>query len=139
MKKLILGCLFVMASVAIQAQEVIYLTTQQFNEQICDISKDVWKYEGEKPCVIDFYASWCGPCKRLAPIMEEVAKKYKGQVIFYKIDIDKEPAVARAFGIQSIPQILFVPMTGTPHMAQGLLPKETIQKAIEDVLLKVAR
>ncbi len=136
MKKLILGCLLVMASAAIEAQEVIYLTTQQFNEKVCDIQKGEWKYKGTKPCVIDFYASWCGPCKRLAPIMEELAKQYKGKVIIYKVDTDKEPALAQAFGIRSIPQILFVPMQGQPQMAQGLLPKETLQQAIEDVLLK---
>ncbi len=139
MKKLIFGCLLVMASVAVQAQEVIYLTTQQFNEKVCDITKNEWKYKGDMPCVIDFYASWCGPCKRLAPIMEELAKQYKGKVIIYKVDTDREPMLAQAFGIRSIPQILFVPMKGQPQMAQGLLPKETLQKAIEDVLLKVER
>ncbi len=136
MKKLLFTGLLLLASVMIQAQEVIYLTTDQFNEKVVNVRQETWDYKGTKPCVIDFYASWCGPCKRLAPIMEELAKQYKGKVVFYKVDTDKEPLLAQAFGIRSIPQILFVPMQGKPQMAQGLLPKETLQQAIEDVLLK---
>ncbi len=137
MKKFIFSCLLLVGlCVTLQAQDVIYLTTERFNKEVCDITKNAWTYKGDKPCVIDFYASWCGPCKRLAPIMEELAKQYKGKVVFYKVDTDKEPMLSQAFGIRSIPQILFVPMNGQPQMAQGLLPKETLQKAIEDVLLK---
>ncbi len=137
MKKFIFSSLLLVGlCVTLQAQDVIYLTTEQFNKEVCDVTKNEWKYKGNTPCVIDFYASWCGPCKRLAPIMEELAKQYKGKVVFYKVDTDKEPMLSQAFGIRSIPQILFVPMNGQPQMAQGLLPKETLQKAIEEVLLK---
>ncbi len=132
---LLLGC-FLTASILLQAQEVIYLNTQQFNEKVCDVTKNEWKYKGTMPCVIDFYASWCGPCKKLAPIMDELAKEYNGKVIFYKVDTDREQLIAQAFGIRSIPQILFVPVKGQPQMAQGLLPKETLQEAIQEVLLK---
>ncbi len=136
MKKILFVLAFCGLTIAAKAQEVIYLSTEQFNKEVCDLSKGEWKYKGTKPCVIDFYASWCGPCKRLAPIMEELAKEYKGQVIFYKVDTDKEPMLSQAFGIRSIPQILFVPVGAQPQMAQGLLPKETLQQAIKDVLLK---
>ncbi len=136
MKKLFVFILFVLSTSAfLQAQEVIYLSTEQFNKQVCDINKQEWKYLGDKPCVIDFYTTWCVPCKRLAPIMEELAKEYAGKVIFYKVDTEKEPMLSAAFGIRSIPQILFVPLKDTPQMAQGLLPKETLQQAIEEVLL----
>ncbi len=136
MKKILFILVLCGFTIAAKAQEVIYLSTEQFNKEVCDLSKGEWKYKGTKPCVIDFYASWCGPCKRLAPIMEELAKEYKGQVIFYKVDTDKEPMLSQAFGIRSIPQILFVPIGSQPQMAQGLLPKETLQQAIKDVLLK---
>ncbi len=137
MKKLIFTYLLCMASaLAIHAEEVIYLTTEQFVEKVCDLDKQAWKYKGEKPCVIDFYAEWCGPCKQLAPIMEDLAKQYKGQVIFYKVDTDRELKLSQAFGIRSIPQILFIPVQGQPQMAQGLLPKEMLQEAITEVLLK---
>ncbi len=135
MKKILIGCFLLLASLTVQAQEVIYLTTEQFNKQVCDINAKEWKYLGDKPCVVDFYATWCGPCKRLAPIFAELAKQYEGKVVFYKVDTDREPMLAQAFGIRSIPQMLFVPLKGQPQMAQGLLPKETLQQAIDEVLL----
>ncbi|MDD4636351.1 MAG: thioredoxin, partial [Bacteroidales bacterium] len=95
-----------------------------------------WKYLGDKPAVIDFYATWCGPCKAVAPIMEELAAEYAGKVLIYKVDVDKEPALAAAFGIQSIPTILFVPVTGKPQMSKGAMPKSSLKQAIEDILIK---
>ncbi len=116
---------------------VYYLTTEQFRSQICDYTtQSEWHYLGDKPCVIDFYTTWCGPCKRLAPIMAELSEEYCDQVIFYKVDTEKEPELAYVFNIQSIPQVLYVPMQGKPTIAQGLYPKDQIQSIIEEYLLK---
>ena len=117
--------------------EVITLTTQEFKTKIFNYEKntDEWVYEGTKPAIIDFYADWCGPCKRLAPIMSELAKEYEGKVLIYKIDIDKEKELATFFGIRSIPSLLFIPAKGTPQMAQGLIPKKELAKTIDSFLL----
>lgn len=138
MKKILGILLFVsMFSAAAKAEEVRYLTTAQFKELVMDYTKDsVWTYKGNVPCVIDFYATWCGPCKRLAPIMEELAEEYCEKVIFYKVDTDKERELAQFFRITSIPTILFVPVGDRPQMARGLLPKETLKGAVDQVLLK---
>ena len=93
-----------------------------------------WKFEGDKPCVIDFYADWCGPCKMVAPILEDLAKDYGGKLDIYKVDTEEETELAAAFGIKSIPSLLFVPKDGQPQMAMGALPKETFVKAFKDVL-----
>ena len=98
-----------------------------------EISKE-WKFEGDKPCLIDFYADWCGPCKMVAPILEELAEEYKDKLNIYKIDTEDQSELAGMFGIQSIPSLLFVPLTGQPQMAMGALPKETFKKAIKEVL-----
>ena len=118
------------------AEDVVYLTTDQFRQRIFDykVNKE-WKYTGDKPCVIDFYTTWCGPCRRLAPIMEELAIEYAGKVIFYKVDVEKEKEVAQAFGISSFPRILYVPMTDKPMMQIGLQPKENIQEIIDEHLI----
>lgn len=94
-----------------------------------------WKYLGDKPCIIDFYAAWCGPCKTIAPILEDLANEYDGQIYIYKIDTEVEQELAGAFGIRSIPSVLFCPMTGAPQMSQGAMPKDAFKKAIADVLL----
>ena len=94
-----------------------------------------WKYLGDKPAIIDFYADWCGPCKMVAPILEELAEEYSDKIYIYKIDTDKEQALASLFGIRSIPSILFIPMTGQPQMAMGALPKAELKKAIDEFLL----
>jgi len=93
-----------------------------------------WKFEGDKPCVIDFYADWCGPCKMVAPVLEELAKEFEGKLDIYKVNTEEEQELASVFGIRSIPSILFVPSTGQPQMAMGALPKETFVKAFKDVL-----
>lgn len=112
-----------------------HLTTETFKEKVFnyDVNKE-WKFEGDKPCLIDFYADWCGPCRMVAPILEELAKEYDGKLNIYKVDTDKEQELAMVFGIQSIPSLLFVPKDGQPQMAMGALPKETFKRAIKDVL-----
>ena len=121
----------------LRADDVRYLTTAQFSERVFDYknNKD-WKFKGDKPCVIDFYTTWCGPCKRLAPIMEELSQTYCDQVVFYKVDTERERELAYLFGINSIPQVLYIPMAGKPMLLQGLYPKENIVQIIEEFLLK---
>lgn len=111
------------------------LTKDAFKTKVFDFeSNKEWKFEGDKPCIVDFYADWCGPCKMLSPVLQEISDKYAGKVDIYKIDTEQEQDLAAAFGIQSIPSLLFVPMSGKPQMAQGMLPKEALEKAIGDVL-----
>ena len=111
------------------------LTLDTFKEKVFDFenNKD-WTFKGENPCVIDFYADWCGPCKMVSPIIDELAGEYQGKVTFYKIDTDKEQELAGMFGIQSIPSILFVPSDDKPQMAMGALPKASMVEAINNVL-----
>ena len=94
-----------------------------------------WNYLGDKPAIIDFYADWCGPCRTVAPILEELAEEYSGKIYIYKIDTDREQELAGLFGIRSIPSILFIPMAGQPQMATGALPKAELKKAIDEFLL----
>ena len=114
-----------------------YLTYETFKEKVWDFEKnpEEWKYEGEVPCVIDFYADWCKPCKMVAPIMDDLAKKYEGKVKIYKIDTDKEKKLAGVFGIRSIPSVLFSPMKGKPMMQTGALQKEAYIQIIDEDLL----
>lgn len=111
------------------------LDKQSFKDKIFDFeSNNEWKFNGEIPAVIDFYADWCGPCKMVEPIMEELSGVYNGKVNFFRIDTDAEQELASMFGIQSIPSLLFVPLDEKPQMAVGALPKATMVKAITDVL-----
>lgn len=118
--------------------EVVALNKAEFLAKVFNYEKnsDKWVYEGSKPCIIDFYADWCGPCKKVAPILKELAGTYKNDIIIYKVNVDEEKELASAFGIQSIPSILFVPLNGQPQMAQGALPKEEFVKQIDHFLLK---
>ena len=112
-----------------------FLTLDTFKEKVFNFetNKD-WKFEGNLPCIIDFYADWCGPCKMVAPILEELSKEYEGKLNVYKVDTEDQRELAAMFGIQSIPSLLFVPKDGQPQMAMGALPKETFKKAFKDVL-----
>ncbi|MDD4703849.1 MAG: thioredoxin [Bacteroidales bacterium] len=116
----------------------IKLTKTEFLSKVMNYEQNPqeWVYLGDKPCVIDFYADWCGPCKMVAPILEELAKEYDGEIYIYKIDTEKEQELAQVFGIRSIPSLLFVPMNEQPQMVMGALPKSELKKAIDDVLLK---
>ena len=113
-----------------------HLTKDTFITKVFDYehNKD-WKFEGDIPCVIDFYADWCGPCKMIAPIIEELSTEYAGTVNFYKIDTEHEQELAEAFGIRSIPSLLFVPLEGKPKMAMGALPKDQLKSIIDKDLL----
>lgn len=114
-----------------------HLTKETFQEKVFNYEKNKdWTFEGDIPCVIDFYADWCQPCKIVAPILEELSKEYDGKINIYKVNTEEETELAAAFGIRSIPSLLFCPKDGQPQMAQGALPKDTLVQAINDVLLK---
>ena len=115
-----------------------HLTKYTFKANVFDFenNKD-WKFEGNLPAIIDFYADWCGPCKIVAPVLEELSKEYDGKINIFKVDTEQEQELSAAFGIRSIPSILFIPMDGQPQMAQGALPKPAIKEAIDKVLLGV--
>ena len=116
-----------------------HLTKDTFLTKVFDYEKNKeWSYKGELPCLIDFYADWCGPCKMVAPILEDLAEEYKGKINIYKVDTEEEQELAGVFGIRSIPSLLFCPADGAPQMAMGALPKDSFKKAIEDILLKKA-
>ena len=106
------------------------ITKQDFINKVMDYKSNPseWKYKGDKPAIIDFYASWCGPCRMLAPVLDEIAKEYDGKIYVYKVDTEAETELAQLFGIRSIPSILFVPMDGQPMMMQGALPKQNYKK-----------
>ncbi|MDL2282692.1 thioredoxin [Parabacteroides sp. OttesenSCG-928-G06] len=118
--------------------EVIVLNKADFIAKVFNYEKNQnnWVYEGDKPCIIDFYADWCAPCKKIAPILSELAKEYKDDIIIYKINTDNEKELASVFGIQALPSLLFIPLKGQPVMAQGALPKETFVEQINSFLLK---
>ena len=115
----------------------IQLTTQDFKEKIFNYEKEQeWSYNGELPVLIDFYADWCGPCKMVAPILEELSKEYEGRLIIYKVDTEVEIDLASVFGIRSLPTFLFIPVNGDPMMQPGALPKKAFQQIIEERLVK---
>src|SRR5215207_3336398 len=117
------------------------MTTQQmtaldFRDKIFDYEKEQeWKYAGSLPAIVDFYADWCGPCKAVAPVLEELSEEYEDQVLIYKIDTDKEAELSGLFGIQSIPTLLFIPVDGQPMMQKGAIPKNAFKQVIEERLL----
>ncbi len=112
-----------------------HLTVDTFKSKVFNyVDNKEWKYEGKTPCMIDFYADWCQPCKMVAPILEELQAEYGDKIIIYKVNTEEQQELAAVFGVQSIPSLLFVPAEGQPQMAQGALPKETFKKAIADVL-----
>ena len=112
-----------------------HLTNETFAAKVFDYQKNnEWKFEGTAPAIIDFWAEWCGPCKMISPILEEISSDYEGKLNVYKVNVDEQGEVAAAFGIQSIPSLLFIPMNDMPRMAVGAQPKAAIMKLVRDVL-----
>jgi thioredoxin len=118
-------------------KQVVHLTTQDFKEKIFNYeTAKEWKYVGDLPAIVDFYADWCMPCKTVAPVLEDLAREYAGKIMVYKVNTEDEQELASVFGIQSIPTLLFIPKEGQPQAALGALPKQTFEKVIKDVLLR---
>ena len=114
-----------------------HLTTEDFKKKVFDYDANKeWNYAGDLPAVIDFWAPWCGPCRMVGPILDELAKEYEGKVHIYKVNVDDEQELAGLFGVRSIPSMLFVPTEGRPKMSVGALPKDALKQAIEEELLK---
>lgn len=118
--------------------KTIQLTKADFLAKVAnyEANPNEWSYLGDRPAIVDFYASWCGPCKMIAPVLEELAAEYGDRIYIYKVDTEQERELAAAFGIRSIPSLLFIPMNEQPQMLQGALPKPALKDAIESVLLK---
>lgn len=118
--------------------KTIKLTKSEFLTKVANFEGQPteWEYLGDKPAIVDFYANWCGPCKMVSPILDELAEEYGNSIYVYKVDTEEEQDISNAFGIRSIPSLLFIPMEGKPQMAVGALSKTDFKKAIEDVLLK---
>jgi len=115
---------------------VVLLTDATFKTMIFNYEVNTeWKFEGEKPAIIDFYADWCAPCRQLSPLIEEIAKEYSGKINVYKVDTEKEKMLAQKLGITALPTLLFVPSTGKPQVSMGALPKESLIKAVNEVLM----
>lgn len=113
----------------------IRLNTSEFKEKVFDYENNQnWNYKGDLPAIVDFYADWCGPCKMVSPILDELSREYEGKMYVYKVNTDEEPELAGVFGIQSIPSLLFIPKDSEPRMAMGALPKQQILKAMAEVL-----
>jgi len=118
----------------------IQMTTEDFKEKVFNYDTVTdWKYQGTLPAIIDFYADWCGPCKMVAPVLEELSEEYKGKLVIYKVNTDKEQELSGVFGIQSIPTILFIDASGEPMMQPGAFPKHVFKKIIEEKLLSVEK
>ena len=119
-------------------KHTVHLTKDEFLNKVAnyETNPQKWEYLGDKPCLIDFYADWCGPCKAKAPVLEELALEYKDEIYIYKIDTEAEQELAGTFGITSIPTLLFCPVGDDPQMARGALPKGTLKQAIEEILIK---
>jgi thioredoxin 1 len=115
----------------------IQLTTQDFKDKVFNYEKEQeWAYKGALPAIIDFYADWCGPCKMIAPVLEDLSEHYKGELVIYKVNTEKERELSSLFGIQSIPTFLFIPVNGDPMMQPGAFPKKVFQQVIEEKLIK---
>ena len=117
--------------------EVIHLTKAESLKKVSnyELNPNEWVYEGDKPCVVDFFATWCGPCKALSPVLDSIAKDYHGKLVVYKVDVDEEPELASAFGIQSIPTMLFVPMKGNPTITRGGMGYMDLKKIVDEKLV----
>ena len=137
MKKVLIPFILLLTfSIGTKAQTVEPLTNDQFKEKIWNYDTDKeWKYLGDKPAIIDLYATWCGPCKRLAPILEEIQKEYGSKIQIYKVDTDKEKQLSNLFTVSSIPLMVFIPKKGEPFLVTGLRPKEQLVEIINEKLM----
>ena len=139
MKRIIIAVLCALGLVsALDAQEkkgVMTLSSKEFKTKVYDISAKTPEYLGSKPAIVDFYASWCGPCRAISPVLEELAKEYGDKIVIYKVDVDASRDIAQAFGIRSIPAVLFIPMKGEAQMTVGGRSKEDFKKQIDTILL----
>lgn len=115
---------------------VVELNTEQFNAKVYDMNKEDLKYLGGKPAIVDFTATWCGPCQRIAPILEELAKEYEGEIVIYKVDVDENKPLAKSFNVSSIPAVMFIPLEGEPVMTVGSRDKAKFEEEIKTLLLK---
>ena len=140
MKKIVITSIFTICCVFIYSQTnsfVIDLTKNDFKTKVFDFENTAqWVYKGSMPCVIDFYADWCRPCREIAPVVEELAKKYNGKIIVYKINVDRERELSKTLRIESIPTIFFIPAKGEPVVTRGAISKEYFEKVISQILLK---
>lgn len=116
----------------------INLTKEGFLRRVADFenSPNVWKFLGDKPALIDFYAPWCGPCKMLSPVLDELSEEYAGKVDIYKVNVDEQEELSMIFGIRSVPTLIFVPMNGDPQRASGAMSKQQLAKIFDDLLLQ---
>ena len=137
MKRITLIIAIAFATIFAFSAQVIELNKQQFLEKVWNYESnpDAWQYNGTLPCVIDFNAKWCGPCRKMDPILNSLAAKYNGKIIIYKVDVDKEKELASLFGISSIPAFLFCPTEGDPRGTMGAYPADEFEKIIRTVLL----
>ena len=145
MKKTILIAIAILAfGFTANAQEkkeeskVKHLTYKEFLSTVWDFEKDpsTFVYQGELPAIVDFYADWCGPCRRVAPIMEKLAQEYDGKLLIYKVNVDQEKDLAEAFQVKSIPMVLFIPLEGQPTMQVGAMQEEGYRQVIQERLIK---
>ncbi|MBR4469651.1 MAG: thioredoxin [Bacteroidales bacterium] len=143
-KSILFAMLFMVAGLTANAQEekkeskVQHLTYKEFLKKVWDFEKDptTFVYKGKLPAIVDFYADWCGPCRRVAPIMEKLAEEYDGKLLIYKVNTQYETELAKAFQIRSIPTVLFIPVEGQPMMQVGAMPEEGYRKVVVEQLLK---
>lgn len=137
MKKLLLALALVATTLLGYAQDVVVMNKAMFIDKVFDYQNEKeWKYKGDKPAIIDLYADWCGPCRKVAPIMKELAKEYEGKITIYKVNVDKEKELAALFNATSIPLFVLIPMDEKPQLFSGAADKATYKKAIDDFLLK---
>ena len=136
-KKTIAALAFLTISLQAGAQEVVQMDKALFLKEVYDYENEPqWKYKGDRPAIIDLYADWCGPCRSIAPIMAELAKEYAGQIVVYKVNVDKEQELAALFNATSIPLFVLIPLKEQPQLMRGAADKATYKKAIDEFLLK---